>query len=215
MKRLFLTSSVGGEGIARSVRTRIGGTGKLKTAFITTPVETPGEQKDLEWYGIDRQDLTDAGFDFFDYTLSGKTAAQIEQDLRGIDVIYVSGGNGLFTLQESQRSGFIPVVRRLVESGVIYIGTSSGSAIAGPDLYPLKRIETEADAPLLKNFEGYGLVDFCVLPHWGSVIFRELYLNMRLEHAYTTKWELILLNDFQYVEVRDDWYRIVDVRKEK
>ena len=213
MRHLFLTSSIGSTGVAASVRKALGHARPLKTAFITTTIETQSEQADFSWYEADRQALKAAGFDFFEYTITGKTAPQIRTDLANIEALYVSGGNGLYLLQEVQASGFIPVVRELVERGIIYLGTSSGSAIAGPDLYPLSRVDTLADAPKLQGFAAFGLVDFCILPHWGSVYFREIYLDKRLEHIYAPKWQLILLNDNQYVEVKDDWYQIVDVTK--
>ncbi|HSW97344.1 MAG TPA: hypothetical protein VLF89_05970, partial [Candidatus Saccharimonadales bacterium] len=58
---------------------------------------------------------------------------------------------------------------------------------------------------------GLALVDFTVLPHWGSKYFKDLYLNQRLEHAYSMDNKLILLTDKQYVYVHEDWYRIEEV----
>lgn len=66
-------------------------------------------------------------------------------------------------------------------------------------------------APNLIDTKGFGLVDFVILPHWGSDYFRKLYMDDRMEHAYTIDFKTILLNDNQYVEVKDDWYKIVDI----
>ncbi|MHB8903587.1 MAG: Type 1 glutamine amidotransferase-like domain-containing protein, partial [Patescibacteria group bacterium] len=71
------------------------------------------------------------------------------------------------------------------------------------------------EAPKLKGYRGLGLVDFVVLPHWGSDHFRSRYLNQRLAHNYNLKNKLILLNDYQYIEVKDDWYKIVEVKHKK
>ena len=49
------------------------------------------------------------------------------------------------------------------------------------------------------------------MPHWGQVERRELYSGYRMEHIYNEDYPYVLINDNQYVEVRDDWYKIVDV----
>jgi len=37
-------------------------------------------------------------------------------------------------------------------------------------------------------------------------------MNHRLEHAYNEDNKIILLNDKQFVQVKDDWYRIEEVK---
>lgn len=50
------------------------------------------------------------------------------------------------------------------------------------------------------------------MPHWGRKDFRDLYKGKRFDLAYKAEYKLIYLNDFQYVKVIDDMYKIVDVR---
>ena len=68
---------------------------------------------------------------------------------------------------------------------------------------------------MAKKMRGLGLVDFLILPHWGNDRVREKYFGFRLKHAYQPENKLILLNDFQYVKVEGNMYRIVDVREKK
>jgi dipeptidase E len=198
--------------VAHDIATRIECRGK-KLVFIETAAEV--ETGDKEWLRNDRQSLVEVGFQVTDYTLSGKTKPQLEADLTGMDVIYMSGGNTFYTLQQAQLSGFIEVIRDLVmNQEKVYIGTSAGSILAGPDTYPTYRLDNVSLAPKLDGYKGFGLVNFCVMPHWGSDHFRELYLNKRLEHAYSpTQVPLVLLTNSQYVHVKDEKMEIVDVRK--
>jgi len=99
-----------------------------------------------------------------------------------------------------------------IKNGKVYIGCSAGSIIAGPDIYITRFIDEISNASKLKSYKGLGLVDFVVFPHWGSKDFREIYLNERLRNSYNQKNKIILLTDYQYVRVKDDWYRIVDVK---
>jgi dipeptidase E len=149
---------------------------QLKLAFIFTASEVKVGSK--SWLKADRDALVAAGFVVEDYTVTGKTAAQIEADLLAYDVLYFSGGNTFYLLQQLQQTGGFAVVRRLVqEEGKIYIGTSAGSIVAGPDIAPARNLDAMAQAPDLKGTRGLELVDFVVFPHWGSEHFRELYLG--------------------------------------
>lgn len=209
MQRLFLTSSGSTviSDIVKTIGTSIGG---KRVAFITTASET--EKGDKIWLRNSKIFLTDVGCDVFDYTLTGKTPQQLQRDLVGINIVYVEGGNQLYLLQQIQQSGFAPIIRELVKDGVIYIGSSAGSQVAGPDLYPVYRADRAAKAPLLKGYQGIGLVDFVIFPHWGSEEMKEEYFNHRLYHAYTTKHKIILLTDRQYIRVEGEIYRIEEVK---
>ena len=212
MQQLFLTSSV--HTVAADIANKVSLTTlqNKKCAFIVTPVEPDG--LDQKWLHNDRQSLQDAGFETFDYTITDKNEQQLRDELADSAFIYVSGGNTYFMLQEAQKSGFIAVIKDFIQSGdKTYISTSSGSIVAGPDTQPALRIEKIEDAPDLDGFEGFNLVNFCVLPHWGSNTFRKLYLETRLEHAYKKpQVPLLLLTDTQYVWVQGDMHQIIDVR---
>lgn len=214
MKRLFLTSSIGTPGVGESVRRRLGHNRPLKTAFITTPVEPPEEQEDLGWYEQDREELRKSNFDFFDYTITNKNLGQIKKDLADVECIYISGGNTPYLLEQSQKSEFTNFIRKFVNSGNLYIGTSAGSMIAGPQL-PLYLREVDGDTTNLSDYTCYALAEFTIVPHWGSKEFHDLYLGKRINKMYTTDYKMILLNNYEYVEVQDDKYCIIDARSEK
>lgn len=211
MKRLFLTSSV--SFVAPSVAEKIGNVKGMKLAFINTPAEL--ETEDLGWQDDDRNSLIKVGFDVFDYTITGKKKDEIKSDLEPADVIYFSGGNQFYLLRRLQESGCADVIRNFVNSGKIYIGTSAGSMIAGPDQYCSYRPDSLDGVGKLKDYQGFGFVDFIIFPHWGSESFREKFFAYRLKHAYTEDDEIILLTNYQYIMVEDDKYKIIDVRKER
>lgn len=208
MKQLFLTSSV--HAVAKDIAKRVDLSKGNRLVFIYTPAEVEGELAALPWLQDDRQALVNAGFEVQDYTISGKKKNQLETDLQEFDYIYLSGGDTYYLLQQSLKSGFIDVVQDMVVSkGKTYIGTSAGSIMAGkkcPDyLLDLQQIS------LLENTDGYGFVNFTILPHWGSEDFREKYLDKRLAIAYRDdQVPLLLLTDTQYVHVQDDQIRIIE-----
>ena len=212
MKTLFLTSSV--SGVAHDLPRHFPqGTKGLRLAFIDTAEEV--EEGDKTWLKNDRQGLVDAGFTVSDYTITGKTQKQVRTDLTKADVLYFSGGNAAYLLQQMQKCHGIEIVRELViQKGKTYIGTSSGSILAGPDISPFNQFENLQFAPDLKGFIGLNFVNFVVFPHWGDEYFKDKYLKNRLEYAYKdNQYPLVMLTDSQYVHVKDDWYQIIDVSK--
>jgi dipeptidase E len=208
--QLFLASSVNvtAESIMKRMRPSLE---KRKLIFITTASEA--EEGDKQWLADDRNSLIQAGFRVEDYTITGKTYQEIKQKLMQFDVICVAGGNTFYLLEKTIESKFDKVCRELVQNGIPYIGSSAGSLLAGPDIEMAKTVDNANKAPNLKNYKSIGLTDVIILPHWGNPFCKDLYLNQRLEQSYKRGNKIILLNDDQYVHVKESGYEIVDITK--
>lgn len=212
MKRLFLTSQV--QYVASDIGDKVDSKIKQNAVFIITAIQDK-VHTNLEWHYLNKSSLEDVGFKFDVYDLTGKSQATLKRDLSGYHSMYVEGGNSFYLLQESQKSGFIPLVREKVEQGMVYISTSAGSVIAGPSIEPVRQDSRAILAPDLLNTEGFNLVDFVVMPHWGQPKRRELFNTYRLKHIYNEEFGYLFLTDSQYVEVVDDQYKIIDMRASK
>lgn len=178
-----------------------------KIALITTALEK--EEQTPDWFSKDKQALASLqGVSVTEYTITGKTPRQLTQDLQDFDTLYVAGGNTMFLLEQIQKSDFNEYAQKHVNSGKAYIGQSAGAMVAGPTLVPAVRSDHAAHAKIPDNLEGMGLVDFTVLPHWGSDELREVYFSERLLKAYDESYKLMPLSNVQYIVVKDDWYRL-------
>lgn len=213
MQHLFLTASIDTEGVAQSVYRHLH-LSAPRTAFILTPVEAEAKIGLKTWEGEERSAMQQAGFNTFDYTITGKTLAQIEQDLKNVDALYVSGGNEQYFREICDNTGFAEFVTRFVASGKPYLGTSCGSIIAGPSMLPTSKLNdlTQLQRPL--NPRGFELVNFSILPHWGLEDFRQGYTLDGFEDLYNETSPMIALNNYQYVEVIGNQWKIIDVRHE-
>ncbi len=207
MKQLFLTSSISfvARDIAKHVKTK-----GLKLAFIKTGSEV--EKSDPWWLKDDRRALEDVGFKVADYTVTNKTVGEIEKDMSNFDAIFVSGGNTFYLLEKFQVSGALKIIRDFVDSGKIYLSSSAGSLVAGPDISTARGFDDENAAPNLKGRQGLGLVDFIVIPHWGAADFKEEFLGQKqMESLYNNTGKLVFLNNNQYIKVEGDMYQIISV----
>ena len=208
--RLFLTSQV--QYVAKSIGEKLGNDVSLSAVFITTPINDK-PHADLNWHYTNKSNMEKAGIKFDMYNIAGKTSEQLKSDLDQYQIMYVEGGNSYYLLQESQKNNFGAYVKKRVEEGMIYIATSAGSVIMGPDIEPVRRDETTPLAPDLKGTKAFNIVNFVIMPHWGNPDRRKLYDEYRIKHIYNEDYPYILLTDNQYVEVTDDWYKIIDVTK--
>lgn len=209
MKQLFLTSHITEVVESISAKVKIGKREKLM--FVTTPAEV--EEGDLWWLEEERKSVKSLGYECLDFTFKGKSRRDVESVLEKVQAMYVCGGNTFYLLQEIQKCDCEDLLKQFINSGKVYLGTSAGSQIVGPSIQPIYSDEVDK-APGLKSFEGLGLVDVVVFPHWGSEHFRKIYLQSRMKQAYADRFSILILSDFQYVWVRDGWIKVVDVREE-
>jgi len=84
---------------------------------------------------------------------------------RAIDqaqAIFVGGGNTFRLLSRLQTSGLLGKIRKRVEGGIPYIGSSAGTVITAPTL------KTTNDMPIMEppSFEALGFVKFQINPHF-------------------------------------------------
>jgi len=158
----------------------------------------------------EKEKLISMGFSIKIVELNNKTKEQLRQELVGVDLIFVAGGNTFYLLEKALESGFNELIKDLVEKGVIYIGASAGSVLVGPEISIVKDLDDPTVAPNLKTTKGLGLVDFIVLPHFGSEFYKE-----KTEQIYNewskSKYKVIPLTDRQAIIVIGDNYKIVDV----
>lgn len=109
-----------------------------------------------------------------DLELSTATPQEIDQKLTNSDIIYVTGGNTFFLLQEMKRTGADKWITDHVNSGKLYIGESAGSIITAPNIEYISSMDSTKKAPSLDNLSGLGLVDFYTVPHYSNQPFKEI-----------------------------------------
>lgn len=217
MRHLYLTSSFRGRGIAEMVVGDIEkksgkAAAQIKVLYITTagnlhPVDQRG------WIDEGREILRRRGWQVMDYDIAGKIEAEVETAFEGQDVVFVQGGQCMYMLEQMQKCNFGEIVRRALERDAFYIGESTGSIITGQDIsaYRFWAQDRREDPPVLQSYQGMGLVNFLLRPHWNHPEKREKYLKMtreNLERIYNIAQPIICLNDNQLVYVEGEEFQI-------
>ncbi len=199
MKRLFLTSFGLGafaDFVGKDPKT-------VSIGFIPTAADLYKNQ----WFiDSDRKFMSELGFNIVDVNIGDKS--QLAK-LNDVDVIYVGGGNTFYLLDKAVESGGLELIRKLVNGGTLYAGSSAGAVFAGPSIAPVAFIDDPQDAPNLKTTDSLGLVDFVVLPHYGKEKYLDRYKNV-MEEFKDKGFKLITLNDEQAIVVEGDKYQIIE-----
>lgn len=174
--------------------------------FIPTAAEV--EKGDMSWLAADRQKLVDAGFEVDDFSITNQTEDRIRERLSGYGSICVSGGNTYYLLDQARKTGFDKVVKELVAKGLVYLGASAGSSLAGSSIQTA--LDDPSVAPDLHDYTGLKFVDVYICPHWGGEHFKEEFPK-EIQMLQEENLKTILLRDDQYLQVKDGWYQIVSV----
>ena len=82
------------------------------------------------------------------------------------DFIWIMGGNTFYLNYKIHKTGFDKTLKSAVANGLVYGGTSAGAVIAGPTIHGAENVDDLKDAPQV-IWDGLGLVDFGIVPHWG------------------------------------------------
>jgi len=87
-------------------------------------------------------------------------------------------------------------------------GSSAGSLLAGPSIELAKDIDNQNDAVELTSYQGLGLVDFVVLPHYDDVDFKNK-IDENLQKHKDYKYKVIKISDNQAVVVNNNKFEII------
>lgn len=138
--------------------------------------------------------------------ISTASADDIHAKLKGNDIIYVTGGNTFYLLQELKRTGTDKMISEEVRAGKLYIGESAGAIITAPNIEYVQGMDNAAEAPDLLNYDALGLVDFYTVPHYNDVPFAEVAHQIVAQYAPLVP--VAVISNHQAILVEGDDVRI-------
>ena len=195
MKNLFLAASFADVYLDFAQHIHLPLTGKSVT-FIPTASQpehvtfyVEDDKKAFEKLGIQVEVLN---IDEQDYET-------IEATLNRNDFIFVSGGNTFYLLQELRRSHADKIITRLINQGKLYIGSSAGSIVLGPDLEYIKTMDDPSKAPDLLDTQALGIVNFSILPHFKEQPFSDI--TLQIFNKFCAEQVLVPLSNKQFVYI--------------
>lgn len=144
--------------------------GKVVT-FIPT-ASTPESYK--EYVKLGQESLEELGLKVTPLDVATASSEEIRSTLSEGDLIYISGGNTFYLLQELKRKGADKLIQREIETGKPYIGESAGAMILAPSIEYVQLMNETQAAPELTSFAALGLIEKYPLPHYQCFPFVEI-----------------------------------------
>ena len=151
-----------------------------RIAYISS---TP-QNSDREYFAVTVQDYQNINssiqLDYFD--LSDDFDNESLQNLSSYGVIHLSGGNTYIFLEALRRRNMKHIFQSHIKNNGLIIGVSAGAIALTPHI-GTSELCGDINIPVLKELDGMSLVDFCFVPHLGS-IFDSSEENIAQAHEY-------------------------------
>ncbi|WP_144487005.1 Type 1 glutamine amidotransferase-like domain-containing protein [Bacillus pumilus] len=97
--------------------------------------------------------------------IAEQSTEEITKMMKQNEVIYVSGGNTFYLLQELRKHGLDDVLKEEINKGKLYIGESAGSIIMAPSIEYISLMDERQKAPELSSYQGFNEVSRYPVPH--------------------------------------------------
>jgi dipeptidase E len=199
-KRRLLLLSLG----ISSIKQFVGESKGLKMAFITTAGNT---YSNTWWVASDRKKLKKLGFRLFELDIKDKNLNQLTKLLLDKDILYVAGGNSFYLLEKMHKSGMDKLLPRLLDKGIMYVGSSAGAVVVGTNLKPISLLDDPSKAELTST-KALGLVDFVPLPHYGEKEYAKEF--KQIIKQFGKKYKLVPITNKQAIIVNGTHYKVVN-----
>jgi dipeptidase E len=152
-----------------------------------------------------KAELTDLGFR--DVAVLNLADRETSIDPREYDVIHVCGGNTFAYLDRIRKLGLVEKIIEAVQKGVVYIGVSAGSVIAGPDIEAAGwGSGGDPNDIELKDLAGLNLTRTVVFPHYRDEQQEEV-----AEFKKRVSYPVVELQDGQALLVQNQTETIIDI----
>jgi dipeptidase E len=200
--KLFLSS----EGVPRTdlLRELMGvGEERVRVALINNAQDPYPAEKSKQRGEALSELFNSLGFEPVNIDLReyGGMPDELADVLKTCKLVWCSGGNSFWLRYVMKTSGFDKILRGLLDEGIVYGGWSAGVVLVGPSLHPIELMDEPEKAPEV-IYEGFGLVDYFIWPHWDT----DKYLHLQVEASKQMKelpYECKILKDGEVIIVKD------------
>ena len=203
LKNMILTSSLY-ESIELVKKFLDKNTKSKKILFIPTAANVEEYKK---YVHLTQKVFEDFGYEVENFDVSIFSEEIAKEKLSEAKIVFISGGNTFYLLQELKRKNLIPYLKERIENGLLYIGESAGSVIAAPDIEYASIVDDKTLATELDDYTGLNLVDFYIVPHFEEEPFVESSRNT--VELYKDKLDLKLINNKEAILVENNNFTIL------
>ena len=178
--------------------------GQMKIGHIITATKGTGKPFNPKYKMI----IEENGYHLDSFDIEGKSEEEIRNFLNDKNIIQMEGGSTFYLLKVVRETGFDKILKKELEKGKVYIGTSAGAFLMCPSVEV-----SNWD----KEQEMFGITDFTALnyiPFILKVHYKDEQEELVKEKIKTLKYSIRILRDGQGILVEDDKYTFFGDEKE-
>ena len=106
--------------------------------------------------------------------ISKEDFSTIKSAFKDANIIYFTGGNSFFLIDQLRRTGVDILLKEELEKGKLMIGESAGAIICAPDISYIEKMDEKPEGYSQSDDDGLNLIDFYVLPHYLTAPFKKI-----------------------------------------
>ena len=142
-----------------------------KVAFIPTASLREGY---TDYVGSARKLFKKLGAIVTEIDISTEAYSTIQSVFQEADVIYFTGGNSFFLMDQLRKTGTDGLLKKELANGKLMIGESAGAIICAPTIHYIEQMDEKPEDYSQEDDAGLGLINFYVLPHYLTAPFKKV-----------------------------------------
>ncbi|QTL81532.1 Type 1 glutamine amidotransferase-like domain-containing protein [Bifidobacterium pseudocatenulatum] len=174
-----------------------------KVAFIPTASLHEGYTGHV---GSARKLFKKLGASVTEIDISTEAYSTIQAVFEDADVIYFTGGNSFFLMDQLRKTETDELLKKELANGKLMIGESAGAIICAPTIQYIEQMDEKPEDYSQEDNEGLDLIDFYVLPHYLTAPFKKITERIMAEFS---DLNICAINNHQAIIVNDEGSKVI------
>ena len=174
-----------------------------KVAFIPTASLREGY---IGYVGSARKLFKKLGAIVTEIDISTEAYSTIQAVFEDADVIYFTGGNSFFLMDQLRKTETDELLKKELANGKLMIGESAGAIICAPTIQYIEQMDEKPEDYSQEDNEGLDLIDFYVLPHYLTAPFKKITERIMAEFS---DLNICAINNHQAIIVNDEGSKVI------
>ena len=138
--------------------------------------------------------------------ISTEAYSTIQAVFEDADVIYFTGGNSFFLMDQLRKTETDELLKKELANGKLMIGELAGAIICAPTIQYIEQMDEKPEDYSQEDNEGLDLIDFYVLPHYLTAPFKKITERIMAEFS---DLNICAINNHQAIIVNDEGSKVI------
>ena len=122
------------------------------------------------------------------------------------DVIYFTGGNSFFLIDQLRKTGIDELLKKEIMNGKLMIGESAGAIICSPTITYIEQMDKKPEDYSQEDDKGLSFVDYYILPHYLTAPFKKVTEKILAEFS---DLNICPISNHQAIIVNDESSKVI------